>query len=71
MFLKWRQVTPGASLKYDPNKEKNIGPDFIQLWEPWAYINIAVTALGFVIWALVAIFRGELHQLRRWARRSS
>jgi hypothetical protein len=61
-------VTAGASPKYDPNKEKNIGPDFIQLWEPWAYLGITVTALGFVIWTLVAIFRGELHQLRRWVR---
>jgi hypothetical protein len=71
MFLKPRQVTAGAALKYDPNKEKNIGPDFIQLWEPWAYLVITVTALGFVLWALTAVFRGELHRLRQWTRRTS
>lgn len=42
MFFKRRQVTATASLKYVPNKEKNIGPDFIQLWEPWAYLGITV-----------------------------
>ena len=65
MLSESRQVPSGVSLKYDPNAAKNIGPEFIQLWEPWAYLVIAAISVASVLWSMMAIFQPDLHRLRR------
>lgn len=65
MLFESPAVPPGIVLKYDPNMAKDVGPEFIQLWQPWTYLFIALVSVCAVIWCAVAVFQPELHRVRR------
>jgi len=56
MLFESRAIPADVALKYDPNVAKNIGPGFIQLWEPWAYLAVTVIAVCSAIWCITVIF---------------
>jgi hypothetical protein len=71
MLFESRAISADVALKYDPNVAKNIGPGFVQLWEPWPYLAVTVIAVCSAIWCMTAIFLPELHRLGRRAGRKS
>jgi uncharacterized integral membrane protein len=71
MLFEPRTIPADIALKYDPNVAKNIGPGFVQLWEPWTYLMVTVIAVCSAIWCITAVFQPELHRLRRLAGRKS
>jgi hypothetical protein len=71
MLFELRQIPADVVLKYDPNVEKNIGPGFAQLWEPWGYLIITFLAVCSVFLGAMAIFHAELHHFRRGSRRKA
>lgn len=65
LFHAPKVASANRRLVYDPDLSKDIGPSFIPIWEPWAFLILSFVTILFGIWSLLGVFQPSLNKRRK------